>query len=748
MTESDPRRRRDPSSISRARRYTPRGRTVREAAEGSEDNRARENGARDREAARRERNRTSQQEAEDLAALWRREAAARSRERRLRETGTIPAEPRAPRTESKSTTTRGTGSVKAEPVRRSGTVRSGTTRRTGTVRSATNRRTGTVNPQRRGSARGTTRTTGPVPVRPLKHLPRLGNPSRRLRMAAAFVMILLVVSGGRLIQLQVTDSAAYAAEALNQRLTTEPLPAERGAIMDRNGNRLAYSVEANYIAVDPGMVTGDAAQLAATLAPLLGLRASEIEPIIATKQTPQGDDIRFAYLQRGVDLAIGDQIREMANPGLIIGEDERRVVPGHDLAANVIGFTGEEGYGLTGLESAYEDWLSGEDGEVSYERSQSGQPIPGAFYREEEAVPGNDIQLTLDADLQFNVQSILEATVTEHDAAFGSAMVMEVGTGEMLAMASTPTYDAANPFDVDDEEAYRDYGTQATVDPGSIHKAIVFAAALEEGCIEPDGTMPVEQSINKGGEEYTDGYQHGDAVLSLAGIIAQSSNVGTIQLADCIGKEKLYEYQRAFGLGEPTGVGVAGEASGILQLPKDWSGTSEGSVPIGHEGTATIIQMAALYGAIANDGVYVQPTLVDHLVDADGETEEQDPPASHRVVSQQTAEDLQYLLQAPIAAETGTGRNAQLENYHLAGKTGTGGLVVDGEYAEGHVASFVGFAPAEDPQYVVAVSVYVPGGGGGGSTTGEAFKEINEFALGYFGVRPATGPAPVFDVWG
>ncbi|MCC3764375.1 penicillin-binding protein 2 [Glycomyces sp. TRM65418] len=752
MTESDPRRRRDPSSISRARRYTPRGRTVREAAEGPEDNRARENGARDREAARRERNRTAKQhETDDLAALRRREAAARSRERRLRETGTIPPEPRTPRTQSKATTSRATGSVKSEPVRRTGTVRTSTTRRTGTVK-----------PQRRGAPRRTGRAGGPAPVRPLPSLPRLGNPSRRLRMAAAFVMILLIVSGGRLVQLQITDSAAYAADALNQRLTTEPLPAERGSIMDRNGNRLAYSIEANYIAVDPAMVKSDPAQLAATLAQLLGRPASELEPLIATEQTPQGEDIRFVYLQRGVDLAIGDEIRELEDPGLIIGDDERRVVPGHDLAANVIGFTGgDEGEGLGGLEAAYDTWLSGTDGSVSYERSQTGQPIPGAFYREEEAVPGKGIQLTLDADLQFQVQKILEATVTEHDAEFGSAMVMEVGTGEMLAMASTPTYDAANPFEVDDTEAYRDYGTQATVDPGSIHKAIVFAAALEEGCIEADGTMAVEQSINKGGVWYEDGYQHGDAVLSLAGIIAQSSNVGTIQLADCIGKEKLYEYQLAFGLGAPTGVGVAGESSGILQEPENWSGTSEGSVPIGHEGTATIMQMAAVYATIANDGVWVQPTLVDHLLDAEGNVVEgtldedgnvvegEEPePETRQVISAETARNLQYLLQAPIAAETGTGRNAQLENYHLAGKTGTGSLVVDGEYAPGNVTSFVGFAPAEDPQYVVAVSVYVPGGGGGGSTTGEAFKEINEFALGYFGVRPATEPAPAFDIWG
>ncbi|GAB3227786.1 penicillin-binding protein 2 [Glycomyces halotolerans] len=587
-------------------------------------------------------------------------------------------------------------------------------------------------------------------VRAVRDLPRVGNSGRRLRAAAAVAIAMLLVSGGRLVQLQVTDSAAYAADALEQRLVTEPITAERGAILDRDGNRLAYSIEANFIAVDPTRIEADAAELAAQLGPLLGRRPSDLEPIIATESTPQGDPIQFAYLQRGVDLATGDKIAAIGDAGIIVGDDERRVVPGHDLAANVIGFTGgDSGEGLAGVEAVYDDWLRGTDGEVSYERGRSGQPIPGAFYREEAAVPGKDIQLTIEADLQYQVQKILEETVTEHDAQFGSAMVMEVGTGEMLAMASTPTYDAANPFDVDDEEAYRDYGTQATVDPGSVHKAIVFAAALEEGCITADGTMSVAQSINKGGQNYTDTYQHGGAVLSLAGIVAQSSNVGTIQLADCLGPEKLYEYQRAFGLGEPTGVGVAGEASGLLNPPENWWGTSHGSIPIGHEITTSIIQMAAVYGAIANDGVYVQPNLVQHKIDEDGGiVENGTDPETSRVVSEQTAADLHYLLQAPIVDDTGTGKNAALENYHLAGKTGTGKLVVDGEYADGTVASFVGFAPAEDPQYVVAVSVYVPDGGGGGGTTGDAFKQINEFTLSYFGVRPATEPAPRFDVWG
>jgi cell division protein FtsI (penicillin-binding protein 3) len=586
-------------------------------------------------------------------------------------------------------------------------------------------------------------------VKRLRDLPEVGNPGRRLRFASAVVLIMLVVVAGRLVQLQVTDAAAYAAAAHSQRAFTEPIPAARGSILDRNGNAIVYSVRANFIAADPTRLKGDPAELAAKLALLLGRPASELEPLLATDAQPDGTPIQFAYLQRGVDLAVGEQVAAMGDPGLIIGDDERRVVPGHDLAANIVGFTGGDGgEGLAGIEHTFDEWLSGIDGEVSYERGRNGQPIPGAFYRADPAVPGRDVQLTIDRDVQYQVQKILEEAVAKHDGQFGSATVMDVATGEVLAMASTPTYDAANPFGAN-EESYRDYATQITVDPGSIHKAIIIAAAIEEGVIDRDGTLDVEQSINKGGTNYTDTYKHGGARLSLAGVTAQSSNVGTIMLADELGKETVYEYQRAFGLGQPTGVGIPGEAPGMLLEPEHWTGTSYGSIPIGHEITTSLMQMAAVYCVIANDGVYVQPSLVRGLIDADGErVDDGSEPESRRVISAETAGDLQYLLQAPIAASTGTGRNAALENYNLAGKTGTGGFVVDGDYAEGEVASFVGFAPAEDPKYVVAVSVYVPGGGGGGRVTGDAFREINEYTLGYYGVRPSENPAPEFDEWG
>lgn len=575
-----------------------------------------------------------------------------------------------------------------------------------------------------------------------------GNPQRRIRIAYAISLVLMLLIAGRLVHLQVSDAAAYAAAAHDQRVTSQPLPAARGAIVDRDGNQMAYSVEANFIAVDPTRLQGDPEELAAELGPLLSRPASELVPLLETEEFPDGDAKQFAYLQRGVDVNIGNQISDMDDHGLIVGPDERRVIPGHDLAANVIGFTGgDEGEGLAGLEGGWNNWLSGIDGEVTYEQSPSGQPIPGAFYREEPAEKGQDLQLTLDWDLQFQVQKILDSTMDEYDAEWASAVVLEVESGEALAMASLPTFDAANPFG-EDESLYRDYSTQATVDPGSVHKAIVVAAAIEEGLIEPDGSLVVPATISKGDTSYSDSYPERGVPLTLAGIIAQSSNVGTIMLADMLGPEKLYEYQKAFGLGESTEVGVAGEVGGMLLHPDDWSGTSYGSIPIGHEITTTPIQMAGVYSTIANDGLYVNPALVMGMVDADGEVLEPEKDEQRRVISSETAEAMQDLLQSTIYHETGTGTDAQLSGYHLAGKTGTGGLVEDGEYAPGHVASFAGFSPAEDPQFAVAVFAYVPDGGGGGEVTADAFRQINEFTLGHYRVPPVDDEVPEFDVWG
>ncbi|MFC4336321.1 peptidoglycan D,D-transpeptidase FtsI family protein [Salininema proteolyticum] len=751
MAPSDDNSQREPSSISRARRYSPRGKTLRESNPN-------------------QRKRTSAQREEppapadgDPRAERRRRAAERSRRRREAEAAEAP--PSAPADTGRRSGKTASGTRKRPPRQESdGASRPAGERRraSGSTAAPKKRAPKQGSPKKRAPKQGPPGTkrktqsptasrsprapkTAPRPrrertqVRSLHGHPQMGDPRRRMKIMATFVILLLVVSGARLIQLQLFDAARYAEAAHAQRLTVEPVPAARGTVLDRNGNRLVYTVDANYIGVDPQMVEGDPGELAAQLAPLVGRPASELEPLIATDTSPDGKEVRFAYLQRGVDTAIGKKIEAMENPGLVVGHDARRVAHGRDLAANILGFTNIDGQGMAGMEASYDDWLAGKDGEISYERSADGKRIPGAFYREDPAEPGRDLDLTIDWDLQYQTQQILEDAMDDSSGKWGSAIVMDSATGEVLAMASSPTYDAADPGDLKDAQM-RDYATGQVNDPGSIHKAITFAAALNEGVIGPDESWYVDQTINKGGTVYQDTYPHGGAELRVEGMLAQSSNVGTIEAADRLGAEALYEYQQEFGLGKPTGVGMPGEAPGMLLPPDEWSGTSYGSIPIGHENTASLIQMAAAYNVIANDGVYKQPNLVTG--EAAGEKSGHD---GDRVLKAETAEEMQHLLQAPIYADTGTGKNAALDGYAIAGKTGTGKLVQDGEYQPGSVASFAGFGPADgDARYVVAVSIYDPSNQGGGAVTGKAFGELNEMALQYYGVKPDPEASPEF----
>ena len=560
----------------------------------------------------------------------------------------------------------------------------------------------------------------------------------------AVLLLVFVVVSGRLVQLQVTDAAAYAAEALGQRLHEEIVPGSRGAIVDRNGELLAFSAAARYVYADPEVVT-DPQAAARLLTPLLGMPESELADRMKPRTNEDGSPSRFQYLARGVDISVGDRIAELDIPGVSVAYDERREVPGHDLAANIIGFTGTDGEGLAGLEATYEDVLRGSDGSRKYEVSATGQELPGGFRREEPARPGADVQLTIDGDLQYQVQTILADTLKKKNAEFGAAVVMDVNTGEVVAMASAPSYDAADPFDYDDT-LRTDWSSAAVVEPGSVHKAIVMGAALEEGIIDRDSTRVVPPTLTVADNTYADTHPHEERPMTIGGMLAHSSNVGTIEIAEELGAEKLYHYQQLFGLGAPTDLGTAGEAPGILRDPSTWQGSDYGSIPIGLGVAVTPLQMAAGYSAIANGGEYVQPSIVSCTVDDDGNRHPSPAPRTHRVFSEQTAEDLHYLLQGPIVVDDGTGTSARIPGYLVAGKTGTGQLVRDGSYADGEVASFVGFAPADKPKYTVAVFAYTPGGGGG-AVTGTAFRDIMEYTLGHFRVPPSTEPPADITVY-
>ncbi|MFC4064218.1 peptidoglycan D,D-transpeptidase FtsI family protein [Actinoplanes subglobosus] len=588
----------------------------------------------------------------------------------------------------------------------------------------------------------------PVPAEP----PRLANSTRRLRLGTVLALSLFVTIGVRLVVLQVATSPEEAASLLElreNRLSSVTLPAPRGSILDRNGNVLAHSVEARYVYADPENkeLQQDVAGTAAKLAPLLGVPQSELFEKMQRRQV-LGQWSKFRYLDRGVELAIADKIDAMNLPGIYTHSDERRDVPGGDLASNLIGFTGEEGRGLEGLEARYDDLLHGTDGKRVFEvgTGKLNKPIPGGFQQDIEARPGNSLKLTIDQDIQFQVQRILDAAGKKKNARVGGAVVLDARTGEVLAQASYPGYNASKPNVVDPIQRV-DMPSSVVTDPGSSHKAFIFGAALQEGLVKPDELITISPAIVKGDTPFKDTHrQEKGTRMTLPGLLAFSSNVGTILLADRLGKEKVYEYQQKFGLGKATGEGMPAEADGDLLEPADWSGSSYGSVPIGHSVSATLIQMAAGYAAIANDGVYTQPRLIKSTISGEGGAETPTAaPETHRVLDANVAQELRLMMEAVTTVEHATGLAAQVPGYRVAGKTGTGKLLVNGQYTSNNASSFVGMAPAENPRYVIAVSMDVSSGGGG-DVAAPAFSEMMSYVLLQNHVPPAGTKAPEFKI--
>ena len=712
--------------LAQAKRYRPRGQTLREAAAARSKDpyrpalRLLEGGRADAKQSRGDddqvqataRSRTSRRgSATGGAAASRRTSGAAARTGRTTST----ARRREKTTTTRSRATRGTATRRA-PRRSAGT------------------------PRRMVRLRG----VGVGRSRARRNPPRLGNPIRRLRFGTVVVLVLFMVLAGRLVVLQLTDASAYAALGLQQRLREIPLPAPRGAILDRSGAVLAHSVDARYVYADPEMVE-DPKATAAKLAPVLGIAASRLAPKLERSVRSDGTPVRFVYLARGVSVTIGDRVKELNLPGIGVDHDERRQVPGHDLAANIIGFTSRDGEGLAGIEAQYDEVLRGQQGERVDELGLNGVPIPDGYHHEVSARPGSSIQLTIDRDLQYEAQRLLAAKLQAVRASFGAAVVLDVKTGEVLAMASWPSYDAADPFDAP-ESSRIDYNTAVVVEPGSTHKPFVIGAALQEGVIRPDSTPVVPPTIRKGGVTYRDSHWHDTRKMTLPGILAHSSNVGVIQIADQLGAERLYEYQRKFGLGSSTGVGLPGEAGGIVQPPDRWSGSSYGSIPIGLGVAVTPLQMAAGYAAIANDGVWRQPTLVRAIVAPDGSVTPTDPGERRRVLSPEVASQLRLAMEAVTTAEDATGLAAAIPGYRVAGKTGTGMRVQDDRYLPGTVTSFVGMAPADAPRFVVGVFAHVPSGAGG-DVAAPVFRDLMTAALQHYAVPPTGRKAPTFSIY-
>jgi cell division protein FtsI (penicillin-binding protein 3) len=563
--------------------------------------------------------------------------------------------------------------------------------------------------------------------------PRRADPRKRLLHGLFAVGLVLTVLAGRLVQLQGFDSTVYAAKAEKQRLRTVTLAPARGSILDREGRPLALNVEARAIYADPKLVE-DPERTADALAPILGVTPDELRPKLER-------DNRFVYLARGVDPEVARTVVKARLPGIGALPETKRVYPNDSLGAAVIGFVGREGDGLGGIEYALDADLRGKPGKEVVEEDTAGRQIPSGAHRTEPPVPGRTQVLTIDRDIQWQAERVLAEQVAKTRAKRGQIVVMDVRTGEILALAVAPTFDPNDPAD-SKPELLGNPALSQVYEPGSVNKVITAAAALETGLVTPDTHVVVPPSIRIANKTFTDAHAHGTLDMTFTGVLAESSNIGTIGIAQRLGKETLYDYLRKFGLGERTGIRFPGESPGLLPQPHEWWSTAIGTIPIGQGVAATSLQVAAAYAAIANNGVRVQPSLLKGSIDASGTLTPAPPPKRVRAVSARTAKQITHMLEAVVTPD-GTAPLAAINGYRVAGKTGTARKVrADGRGYSGYVSSFVGFAPADAPRLVVSVVLDEPVPIYGGTVAAPVFRSVMGFALGALRIPPTGRPAP------
>jgi cell division protein FtsI (penicillin-binding protein 3) len=556
-----------------------------------------------------------------------------------------------------------------------------------------------------------------------------------------FLICYLVVTAAmawRLVGIQVVSADEYRNLAERQSEREITLPARRGKLYDRAGEPLAMSVTGASIYADPRQLAEedvDVAKLAGKLAPVVGRESSELVDEM-TK------DRSFVYLGRQLDRQVGKRVSAMNLEGVGVLDAPRRLHPADGLAAQVLGFAGIDQTGLSGLEAEYDGVLAGEPGQLRRERAPGGLTISAAPRQIREPVPGSDVVLSLDRELQYTAERVLAKAVKKYSALGGSAVVMDVATGEVLAMASTPRFEPGQTGSVSDY-ARRNRAVTDTFEPGSVNKAITASAALEEGVVSADETLVVPDSVKIAWKTFTDSHDHPTEPMSFSEIIAQSSNIGTIKVARRLGQQRLHDYMAAFGYGEPTGLDFPGETAGLLPPVSDWTTTSLPTMAIGQGVSASLLQVAGVFTTIARDGEWISPTLAKGRVGPDGELHPTGPPQRRRVVSPSTAQTVRSMLVGVVEGENGTGERARIPGYQVAGKTGTAQKPradAPGYKPGAFMANFVGLAPAARPELVTAVSLDEPSPIYGGVTAAPAFSEIMGFALRHRGVAPAPPP--------
>ena len=586
----------------------------------------------------------------------------------------------------------------------------------------------------------------------------------RHRAGNAVIFVVLILAAAQLFNIQVPRAAGLRAEAAGQLKVTDVDKALRGSIIDRNSDKLAFTIEARALTFQPVKIRkqlADAIQKSPE-APDIERRLRDIATEVASRLNNKPDaktvlkklksNESFVYLARAVDPAIAEAISKKF-PEVGSERQDLRQYPGGALAANIVGGIDWDGHGLLGLEDSMDATLAGTDGAVTYDRGSDGVVIPGSYRNRHTAVNGSTVQLTLDDDIQFYVQQQVQQAKNASGAANLSAVVLDAKTGEVLAMSNDNTFDPSQDVGRQEDRELGNPSVSSPFEPGSVNKVVTAASVIEFGLSNPDEVLQVPGSIDMGGVTVGDAWEHGVTPYTTTGIFGKSSNVGTLMLAQRVGPERYADMLDKFGLGQRTGVGLPGESAGLVPPIDQWSGSTFSNLPIGQGLSMTLLQMTGMYQAIANDGIRIPPRIIKATVAPDGTRTKEPRPEGVRVVSPQTAQTVRGMLRAtvqrdPMGIQQGTGSLAAVDGYQISGKTGTAQKINPAcgcYYSDVYWITFAGMVTTDDPRYVIGIMADNPhrtAEGQPGTTMAPLFHNIASWLLQRENVPLSPDPGP------